>query len=76
MTTSQPAKPKRRRNRSAQYWFWQAYRRSLIIQGLVTLILVVVVAILYLSTAEVPDGLLTLLGVVMGYWFKTKTDTN
>lgn len=54
------------------HWFVVAFQRSLVIQGAVTLVLIGTISRLYMLGQAVPDGLLTLAGVVLGYWFKSK----
>lgn len=46
--------------------------RSIIVQSLVTLALVGVVCYMYVTGAEVPEGLSGLTYAVVGYWFGTK----
>jgi len=53
--------------------FWELLKESVIIQSLVTLILVVVVSYMYVTGIPVPDTLVNLLMVIVGYWFGSKT---
>ena len=57
---------------TAWHIFAKAFTSSLVIQGLVTLLLISSVVYLYIAQREVPDGLLTLTGTVMGFWFRSK----
>jgi hypothetical protein len=53
--------------------FWDAFNRSLVIQALITLILVCVIAYLYCTGQPVPQDLITFFGLILGYYFGSKT---
>ena len=57
---------------TAWHIFAKAFASSLVIQGLVTMLLISDVVYLYTTGRDVPDGLLTLTGAVMGFWFRSK----
>lgn len=53
--------------------FWEAFNRSLIIQGIIAMVLLSVISFLYCTGKEVPGELLSIFGVVLGYYFGSKT---
>jgi len=53
--------------------FWELLKDSIIIQSLVTLILTVAITYMYVTGMMVPDTLVNLLMIVVGYWFGSKT---
>ena len=71
-----PAKQRRQQKAhqepTAWHIFAKAFASSLVIQGLVTILLISDVVYLYTTGRDVPDGLLTLTGAVMGFWFRSK----
>lgn len=55
-------------------YFFQLFEESVIIQGLVTLVVVSSVCYLYISGQGVPEGMLTLLYAIIGFWFGSKSE--
>lgn len=53
--------------------FWELLSESVIVQAAVTLMLVGTICYLYLTDKSVPDPLVNILMIVLGYWFGTKT---
>ena len=56
--------------------FWELFKSSVIVQSLVTLLLVATICYLYITQAEVPDGLYQLSGIVVGFWLGSKASYN
>ena len=52
--------------------FWQLLQESIIVQSLVTLSLVGVTVYLFAVKGEVPQELLALTSVTLGFWFRAK----
>ena len=52
--------------------FWQLLQESIIVQSLVTLSLVGVTVYLFAAKGEVPQELLALTSVTLGFWFRAK----
>ena len=52
--------------------FWKLFRESIIVQSLVTLMLITTIIILVLSNRPVPDVIVNLNTLVVGFWFGTK----
>lgn len=53
--------------------FWEYLEKSVLVQASVTLILVLTTCYLWLNKMPVPDLLVALISLVMGFWFGTKT---
>ena len=53
--------------------FWELVKSSVIVQGTVTLTLVATTCYLYATGQEVPESLLSLDGLVIGFFFGSKT---
>ena len=49
------------------------FRQSVIIQAIITLIVISTIAFMYISGREVPDGLVNLAFIIVGYYFGSKT---
>ena len=52
--------------------FWDLLERSVIVQGLITLCLVVTVCVLVGMSKPIPTDLWTALALVLGFWFGSK----
>jgi len=52
--------------------FWTLLKESIIVQSIVTLALVLTIIVLVLTNRPVPDVLVNLTTLVIGYWFGTK----
>lgn len=52
--------------------FWELVKSSVIVQGLVTLVLVLTTCYLYATSQPVPESLLSLDGLVIGFFFGSK----
>lgn len=52
--------------------FWQLLKESVIVQGLVTLALVLTLCYLYAAGRPVPDSLLYLVTLTVGFFFGAK----
>ena len=52
--------------------FWTLLKESIIVQSLVTLMLITTIVILVLTGREVPDVMVNLTTLVIGFWFGTK----
>jgi len=52
--------------------FWELFRESIILQGLLTIGLWGTIVVLILQGRAVPDILLNAGSVVLGFWFGTK----
>jgi len=52
--------------------FWTLLKESIIVQSIVTLALVLTIIILVLTEREVPDVMVNLTTLVIGFWFGTK----
>lgn len=55
--------------------FWDAFESSMIIQGLIALSLLFVISALYLTNRVVPQELISLFSLVLGFYFGTKSKT-
>lgn len=53
--------------------FWILFRESVIVQSLITLILVLGIVYMFVTGMPVPDQLLDILYLVLGFWFGAKT---
>lgn len=53
--------------------FWELVKSSVIVQGTVTLVLVGTTCYLYASGQDVPESLLSLDGLVIGFFFGSKS---
>lgn len=53
--------------------FYDLLRESVIMQGVLAVMFGGVVCYMYATGQEVPDGLLTLLGAIIGFYFGGKT---
>ena len=54
--------------------FWTLLRDSVLIQGIVTLVLVCVICYLTVTGQEIPDLVVNLAGLVIGFWFGSKVE--
>jgi hypothetical protein len=52
--------------------FWELFERSIIVQGTVTLALILTLCAMFLMSKPVPDTLIGFAMLVLGYWFGTK----
>lgn len=52
--------------------FWDLVKESVILQGLVTMLLLGVACYLWAMQAEVPEELLHLLELIVGFWLGSK----
>jgi len=52
--------------------FWSLLKESIIVQSLVTMMLIITIIVLVLTNREVPDVLVNLTTLVVGFWFGTK----
>jgi len=52
--------------------FWTLLKESVIVQSIVTLALIITIIVLVLTNREVPDVMVNLTTLVIGYWFGTK----
>ena len=52
--------------------FWSLLKESVIVQSIVTLALVLAIIVLVLTNRPVPDVMVNLTTLVLGYWFGTK----
>ena len=52
--------------------FWTLLKESVIVQSLVTLALILTIIVLVLTNRPVPDVMVNLTTLVIGYWFGTK----
>lgn len=53
--------------------FWEYLERSVLVQASVTLIFVVTTCYLWVTGQPVPDLLVAMISLVMGFWFGSKT---
>jgi hypothetical protein len=53
--------------------FWELMRESVIVQGLITLTFVLTVCYLWVVGRTIPGELLSVLGLVLGYYFGAKS---
>ena len=56
--------------------FWDLFERSVILQSLITLVLIVTVAFMYAAGKEVPAELYGLVSLVLGYYFGAKVENS
>jgi len=52
--------------------FWELFAESLIIQGILALMFSVVICIMYLNGMAVPQELVALISLILGYFFGAK----
>jgi uncharacterized membrane protein YfcA len=52
--------------------FWELFAESLIIQGVLALMFSVVICYMYVSGMEVPQELVALISLILGYFFGAK----
>ena len=52
--------------------FWELFEQSIITQAVVTLVLVVTVAIMFIKGQPIPELLQALVTLVLGFWFGSK----
>ena len=52
--------------------FWQLLQESIIVQSLITLLFAGATVYLFVVKSEVPDELLALTSVTLGFWFRSK----
>jgi len=55
--------------------FWQAFEKSLILQGILTVTLAGALVYLTVTGQDVPDVLSVSFGTVIGYFFANKSET-
>jgi hypothetical protein len=55
--------------------FWDLMERSVIIQGIVTLAFVITICVLVAMSRVVPQEMWVALGLVLGFWFGSKVQT-
>jgi hypothetical protein len=53
--------------------FWELFQQSVIIQGVVTLILVVTLCVMFIRGQAIPELLGVISSLVLGYWFGSKS---
>jgi hypothetical protein len=53
--------------------FWELFQESVIIQGIVTLVLVVTLCWMFISGRPIPELLGAITTLVLGFWFGTKS---
>jgi hypothetical protein len=53
--------------------FWELFSESLIIQGVLAIMFSVVVCAMYLMGMAVPQELIALISLILGYFFGAKT---
>ncbi len=53
--------------------FWDLFEQSIIIQGIITLVVIGVIAYLYIVGRNVPQELWSLFGLIIGYYFGSKS---
>lgn len=51
--------------------FWELLEKSIIVQGSVTFIVVCVACYLFVTQGNVPDNLMQILTLILGFWFGT-----
>lgn len=52
--------------------FWELFEQSVIVQSIITLMLVGAVVYMYVADHPVPDTLVNMCLLVLGFWFGTK----
>ncbi len=52
--------------------FWDLLAQSIIVQALVTLISVLTVSYMYIAGMQVPQELVNIVMLILGFWFGTK----
>ena len=52
--------------------FWELFEQSIIVQSIITLMLIGAVTFMYVCQVEVPDNLVNMALLVLGFWFGTK----
>lgn len=52
--------------------FINLFNESTIIQGVVTLVFTGVISYLYVVRGDVPESLINLLAIILGFWFGSK----
>ena len=55
--------------------FWDLFRESIILQSLITLVLIAALVYLYIRDGVVPEQLLQMTWVIVGFWFGTKVQS-
>lgn len=53
--------------------FWKLFKESVIIQGIVTFLIVLTVCLMYLLYHTIPNDLLNMAILILGFWFGSKT---
>ena len=53
--------------------FWELLKESVIIQSVIALVLVSTICIIFLKSGEVPKELMSLVYLVVGFYFGAKT---
>jgi hypothetical protein len=53
--------------------FWELLQESVIIQGVVTLVLVVTLCTMFITGKPIPELLGAITTLVLGFWFGTKS---
>lgn len=52
--------------------FWELFEQSIITQAVITFLLILTLCYLYATGQIVPDGLMKLTFLVVGFWFGSK----
>jgi hypothetical protein len=53
--------------------FWDLLERSVIVQGLVTLLFTIVILVMLCLGRAIPDQVWIAFGAILGFWFGTKS---
>lgn len=53
--------------------FWDLLERSVIVQGAITIIIVITLCYMFVSGKPVPESLLAFASLILGFWFGTKS---
>lgn len=56
--------------------FWNLFEKSIIVQSIITLMLMGSVTFMYVTRSDVPDNLVNMTLLVLGFWFGTKIQGN
>lgn len=52
--------------------FWKLFAESVIVQAVVTLLLIATICYMFIVGKEVPDSLVQITMLVVGFWFGSK----
>lgn len=55
--------------------FWQQFEKSIIVTSTIALVLVATACYLWATGEALPDGMVTCLGLVLGFFFGVKTES-